>query len=282
MQKNNIKFVFFGTSDVSVSVLEYLKQAGFVPELLVTTPDRPQGRQLVLTPSPVKTWGLENNIKTIQPEKLDGSFVSELQKESWDLFVVVAYGKIIPIEVLNIPKHKSINIHYSLLPHLRGAAPVEGAILADERETGVSIILMDEKMDHGQLLAQENVSTPVWPLKRSDLLESMNLVANKLLVETILKWVAGEITPKEQDHTKATFVKMIKKEDALIDLNDDDYLNFRKIMAYEKWPRAYFLEDNKRIIINEAIWKDDKLEIVKITPEGKKEMNYGDYLRGKK
>ena len=219
-------------------------------------------------------------MKTI--EKLDGSFVSELQKESWDLFVVVAYGKIIPIEVLNIPKHKSINIHYSLLPHLRGAAPVEGAILADERETGVSIILMDEKMDHGQLLAQENVSTPVWPLKRSDLLESMNLVANKLLVETILKWVAGEITPKEQDHTKATFVKMIKKEDALIDLNDDDYLNFRKIMAYEKWPRAYFLEDNKRIIINEAIWKDDKLEIVKITPEGKKEMNYGDYLRGKK
>ena len=260
-----MRIVFFGTPTFALPFLLDLTQDKEIEVVgVVTQPDKPADRGQKPHTSPVKVLAQKHNIQVFDFSSLKTpEVVSSLGALQADAFVVVAYGKIIPIEVLNIPKHKSINIHYSLLPHLRGAAPVEGAILADERETGVSIILMDEKMDHGQLLAQENVSTPVWPLKRSDLLESMNLVANKLLVETILKWVAGEITPKEQDHTKATFVKMIKKEDALIDLNDDDYLNFRKIMAYEKWPRAYFLEDNKRIIINEAIWKDDKLEIVK-------------------
>ena len=279
---NKLSWVFFGTSPVSVSVLEYLKQMGFTPKLLVTTPDKPQGRKFILTPPPVKTWGLKNNIKIVQPEKLDDNFISELKKENWDLFVVVAYGKIIPIEILNLPKHKSINIHYSLLPHLRGAAPVEGAILGDLRETGVSIILMDEKMDHGPIIAQEKVSVPNWPPTRTELMENMNTIANKLLVKIIPEWVSGKIAPKEQDHTQASYVKMIKKEDALIDLGDDDYLNFRKIMAYERWPRAYFLEDQKRIIINEAVWKDGKLEITKVTPEGKKEMDYKVYQNSKK
>ena len=279
---NKLSWVFFGTSDVSVSVLEYLKQTGLTPKMLVTTPDKPQGRKFILTPPPVKTWGLKNNIKIVQPEKLDDNFISELKKENWDLFVVVAYGKIIPIEILNLPKHKSINIHYSLLPHLRGAAPVEGAILGDLRETGVSIILMDEKMDHGPIIAQEKVSVPNWPPTRTELMENMNTIANKLLVKIIPEWVSGKITPKEQDHTQASYVKMIKKEDALIDLGDDGYLNFRKIMAYERWPRAYFLEDQKRIIINEAVWKDGKLEITKVTPEGKKEMDYKVYQNSKK
>jgi len=110
----------------------------------------------------------------------------------------------------------------------------------------------------------------------------MNVVANKLLADIIPKWVDGEIIPKEQNHTEASYVKMIKKEDALIDMKGDGYLNFRKIMAYEKWPRAYFLEDSKRVIINKATWKDDKLEITKVTPEGKKEMDYKTYLNSKK
>jgi len=279
---NKLSWVFFGTSDVSVSVLEYLKQTGLTPKLLITTPDKPQGRKLILTPPPVKTWGLKNSIKIIQPEKLDDNFISELKKENWDLFIVVAYGKIIPVEILNLPKHRSLNIHYSLLPHLRGAAPVEGAILGDLRETGVSIILMDEKMDHGPIIAQEKVSVPNWPPTRTELMEKMNVVANKLLADIIPKWVDGEIIPKEQNHTEASYVKMIKKEDALIDMKGDGYLNFRKIMAYEKWPRAYFLEDSKRVIINKATWKDDKLEITKVTPEGKKEMDYKTYLNSKK
>jgi len=277
-----MKWAFFGTSEVSVYVLEELSKVGFIPALIITTLDMPKGRKLTLTPSPVKVWAQNNDIKILQPENLDESFIKELKNENWDLFVVVAYGRIIPKEILNIPQHKSINIHYSLLPKLRGASPIEGAILSDERETGVSIILMDEKMDHGPILAQEKVEVSSWPPKRSELMESLNQVASKLLTDIIPKWISGEIKPIEQDHDRATFVKMIKKEDALIDLKDDDYLNFRKIMAYERWPRAYFVENNKRVTINQAIWKDDKLEIMKVTPEGKKEMNYKDYLRGKR
>lgn len=281
IKNDNLIWAFFGTSEVSVSVLDALKKAGFIPSLIITTPDRPKGRKLTLTPPPAKIWALKNNIKILQPENLDGDFMNELKNKKWDLFVVVAFGKIIPEEILNIPKYKSINIHYSLLPKLRGSSPVEGAILADEKETGVSIILMDEKMDHGPIISQERIKTSDWPPTRTNLMESMNAVAGRLLADTIPKWIKGEIIPKEQEHDKATYVKMIKKEDALIDLNDDNYLNFRKIMAFERWPRAYFIENNKRVIINSAKWINNKLEITRVTPEGKKEMNYRDYISGK-
>jgi|SRR3989344_200641 len=277
----NPKFSFFGTSEVSVSVLENLEKAGFTPSLIVTTPDKPQGRKFIITPSPVKVWALNKKVKILQPESLDENFGESLKKEKWDLFIVVAYGKIIPKEILDIPTYKSINIHYSLLPKLRGSSPVEGAILADEKETGVSIILMDEKMDHGPIIAQEKVNSQTWPPTRTELMESMSMVAGKLLVSVIPKWINGEIEPREQNHNEATFVKMIKKEDALINLEDDDYLNFRKIMAYERWPKAYFVENKKRVIINKVSWKNGELKIEKVTPEGRREMNYGDYLKVK-
>ncbi len=275
---NNLTFAFWGTSEVSVYILEELKKAGLIPSLVVTLPDRPKGRKLVVTRPAVKIWADTNNIKTLQPEKLDEKFALELLTFNFQLFIVVAYGKIIPKNILDIPKYKSLNIHYSLLAKLRGPSPVEGAILTDDREIGVSIILMDEKMDHGPVTAQEKVEMENWPPKKSDLLERMNEVAGKLLIKTIPEWIEGKIKPKEQVENKATYVKMIKKEDALIDFKDDDYLNFRKIMAYEKWPRAYFFQDNKRVIINLADFREGKLDITRVTPEGKKEMNYKDYL----
>ena len=275
---NNLKWVFFGTGDVSVSVLNDLEKEGLLPSLVVTTPDKPQGRKLVITPSPVKIWALEKNIEILQPEKIDGTFINSLKKEPWELFIVVAYGKIIPKEVLEIPTHKSLNIHYSLLPRLRGSSPVEGAILQDERETGVSIILMDEKMDHGPILAQEKVETPAWPPTRTELMNIMNDVAGKLLATVIPKWIKGEIEAIPQDHSKATFVKMINKEDGLVDLADEPYTNYKKIMAYERWPRAYFMDKGRRVIINKASWNDGNLKIEKVTPESKKEMSYEDYL----
>lgn len=274
--KNNPHFAFFGTSEVSVHVLETLKEAGYVPNLIVTMPDKPKGRKFVITPPEVKTWGEENGIKVLQPEKLDEAFIHDLKKESWDLFIVVAYGKIMPKTLLDIPIHKSINVHYSLLPKFRGSSPVEGAILADDKETGVTLIQMDEAMDHGPIIAQEKVNLTEWPLKRCDLMTALNEVGGKLLVETLPIWLEGKIIPTEQDHTQATFVKMIKKENALLDLTDDEYTNYRKIMAYETWPRAYFLKDGKRVIINAAEWKDGKLRILRVTPEGRKEMNYSD------
>lgn len=278
---SNLKWAFFGTSEVSVAVLEDLKNAGLTPALVVTTPDKPQGRKLLITPSPVKVWATSNNVRVLQPEKLDEEFKSELEKEVWDLFIVVAYGKIMPTDLLNLPKHRSLNIHYSLLPKLRGSSPVEGAILTNDRNTGVSIIVMDEKMDHGPIVAQEKVELQTWPVSRTELMDAMNMVAGKLLAKIIPEWVDGKIQPREQNHTDATFVKMIKKEDALLNLSNDPYQNFLKIMAYESWPRAYFIEKGKRVIINKAQLDKNSLIIQRVTPEGKKEMNYSDYLRSK-
>jgi methionyl-tRNA formyltransferase len=268
-----MKFAFLGTSEFSIFILEVLKKAGYIPSLLITAPDKPKGRKLVMTPPLTKVWAEKNDIKVLQPTKLDEEFIQKLKKEEWDLFIVASYGKIIPGEVLDIPKYKSINVHPSLLPELRGPSPIQGMILKDKKNTGVSIMLMDEKMDHGPILAQESVTINEWS-KASVLEEKLAKVSGDLLIQVIPNWISGKIKPQVQDHDKATFVKMIKKEDAEIDLNDDDYLNYRKILAYERWPRTFFFKDGKRVIVNEAKFEDGKLEILRVTPEGKKEMDY--------
>ena len=155
IQDSRIKFVFFGTPELSVEILEHLKENGFIPSLIVTNPDRPQGRKMILTPPPVKLWAQKNEIKFLQPEKLDSVFNLQLATYNPQLFIVVAYGKILPKKVLEIPEKGTLNIHYSLLPKYRGASPIESAILNDDKDTGVSIMLMDERMDHGPVVAQQ-------------------------------------------------------------------------------------------------------------------------------
>jgi methionyl-tRNA formyltransferase len=269
-----IKFAFFGTSDFSVVILEILKKGGFIPSLIITTPDKPQGRNLVMTPSPVKIWAEKNDIRTLSPEKLDSAFINELNKEKWDVFVTASYGKIIPLEILNIPKRKSLNVHPSLLPEFRGPSPIQSMILENKKETGVSIMLMDEEMDHGPIVAQAKIKISEWP-NYGVLEKELAELSGNLLVETLPKWVNREIESVPQNHSKATYTKMIEKEDGLIDIEDgNDYLNFRKIMAYERWPRAYFIKNGKRIVINDAKFEDEKLEILLVTPEGKKTMSY--------
>jgi methionyl-tRNA formyltransferase len=273
MKKEDIKFVFFGTSEVSIYVLEELKKSGMMPSLIITAPDKPKGRHQVLTPPLTKVWGDENNVPIIQPPKLkDGELLKELQKEEWDVFVVASYGKIIPDEILNLPKHKSINMHPSLLPELRGPSPIMTMILEDKKETGVTIMLMDAEMDHGPILAQEKVAIDEWPTL-SELEEKLATLGGKMLVDVLPKWISGEIKPQEQDHSKATFSKMIRKEEADINLENDDYLNYRKILAYERL-KPHFFKNDKRIIINKAEFKDGKLQILRITSEGKKETDY--------
>src|SRR3989344_3479135 len=134
--QNNLNFVFWGTPDVASETLEILKQAGFLPALIITSLDKPQGRKMFVTPPPVKVWAQENNIPYIQPEKLDKEFTFKLSTFNFQLAVVVAYGKIMPEKIINLPAFGSINVHYSLLPKYRGASPVETAILNGERETG--------------------------------------------------------------------------------------------------------------------------------------------------
>jgi len=130
---NNIPFVFFGTPEFAVSILEELKDAKIVPSLIVTAPDKPKGRGLVLTPPPVKIWAQLHNIPVVQPAKLDNDFTEKLKNSSYKLFVVAAYGKIIPKAVLDIPTNGTLNVHPSLLPKYRGASPIQSQILADEK-----------------------------------------------------------------------------------------------------------------------------------------------------
>jgi methionyl-tRNA formyltransferase len=237
---------------------------------------------MILTPPPVKVWAEKNNIPCLQPEDLhEAAFLEKLARVKAKLFVVVAYGKIIPKEVLGIPEKGSLNIHYSLLPKYRGASPIESAILNDDRHTGVSILLLDEKMDHGPIVAEVPVDVPYWPPTGLELRDWCNKAGAKLLAETIPLWVSGKITAHEQDHTKATRASKISKEDGLIDLAGDPYKNFLKIQAYAGWPGTYFFVERNgkktRVLVKEAKFVDGKLEIVRVIPEGKKEMSYNEF-----
>lgn len=274
MHKQNVNFAFFGTPDVSSETLEILKNSGYLPSLIVTSPDKPQGRKMLLTPPIVKTWAIENNIPFVQPEKIDEEFTIKLSKENFDLFIVVAYGKILPENFINIPKFGSINIHYSLLPKYRGASPVESAILNREKETGVAIQKMEYKMDSGPIIALEK--TEILPNETSsELRKRLITIGATLLIKVLPDFIESKITLIKQDENDATYCKKIKKEDGLVDINkekgEDLYNKFR---AYFKWPRIFFFKENKRIIITDAVLEDGKFIIKKVLPEGKKEIDY--------
>ena len=286
MNKNisKLNIAFFGSPQFAVDVLNSLKEKGIIPNLIISQPDKPAGRKLKLTPPEVKVWAEKNNISVFQPETLkDKEIVQAIINEGpWDIFIVAAYGKIIPRAVLDIPKYGTLNVHPSLLPKLRGASPLQSAIL-EENETGVSIMLLDEKMDHGPILAQEKTPIEKWPPKTSELEKITGGQGGKMLAVVIPQWVAGNIEPQEQDHSVATFAKKITKEDGLIDLNDDPEKNFHKIQAFDIWPRTYFFTEQNdkkiRVIITDAELIDGKLIIKKVIPEGKKEMDYKVFLR---
>ena len=287
MKNNSPTFVFFGTAEFSIAILEELAKVGFIPSLIVTPEDKPAGRKLVITPPPVKIWGQKHNIATIQPSTLKGDLPVELTSplsDGWDLFVVAAYGKLLPRSLLDLPKHGTLNVHPSLLPKLRGASPIQAAILGDIRKTGVTIMLVDEEMDHGPIIAQAEITVEDWPPKASALRELLAHVGGELLAETIPLWLEKKIPPEEQDESKATYTLKIKKDDGLIDLNDDSYENFKKIRAFDMWPGTYFFtlrgDKEVRVKIADAEFKDGKLVITRIIPEGKKEMSYQDFLRG--
>lgn len=287
-QKNKPNLAFFGTSESAVTVLEELKKAKLMPNLVITAPDKPKGRHLVPTPPQVKIWAKKNRVNFVQPDMLDDALLELLRENNFDLFVVVSYGKILTKEFLDIPKHGTLNVHPSLLPKLRGPSPIVSAILNDEKKTGVTIILLDEGVDSGPIIAQASIepdpSAGGWPLRASELGKILWAEGAKLLVETIPKWISGKIKPEAQDEKKATYTKKIKKEDGLIELDNDPYQNLLKIRAFNEWPNAYFFADRHRkkirVKITDADLEDGKLKIKKVIPEGKKEMNYEDFLRG--
>lgn len=271
----NSNFIFFGTPDVASETLQILKENGFMPSLIITSPDKPQGRKMLITPPPVKTWAIENNIPYIQPEKLDQKEIHDIlrNQNTPDFLLVVAYGKILPEDMLNIPKLGGVNVHYSLLPKYRGASPVETAILNGDTETGVTIQKMAYKMDAGNILAQEKVEIGN-DEKAPDLRKRLTKIGGELLVKTLPEFIEGKIKEVPQDGSLASVCKKIKKEDGLVDLNDSAEKNYNKFRAYASWPKTFFFKDNKRVIITDATLENGQFIIKKIIPENGKEMYY--------
>jgi methionyl-tRNA formyltransferase len=282
---NNFSFVFFGSSPISVTALDALLKAGMTPKAVVTQIDRPQGRGLTLVATPVKIWAEDKRIPVEFFDTDKETFLKHLAKYEADVFVLVSYGRMLPDEVLSMPRKGVVNLHPSLLPKLRGPSPIESSILLDMKdETGVSIMLLTQKMDEGPILAQKQIEIPNWPPKRSELYKILSEEGANLLAQTLPLWVADKIEPLEQDHALSTYSKMIEKEDAEINLDGDPYKNYLKIQAYEGRPGAFFFKEHAgkkiRVKITDASFENNELHILKVIPEGKKEMTFGDFNRG--
>lgn len=280
-----MKIAFFGTPEIAQIVLDELKSANTLPNLIITNPDAPVGRKQIPTPPPVKVWATANNIEVIQPKTLkDSNLVPELTNSDWDLFLVVAYGKILPPWLLALPKHGTLNVHPSLLPKLRGASPIRSAILNDENVTGVTIMLMDNDLDHGPILSQmmTQISTDKWPILGNDLDLVMAHQGGAMLADLIPKYIAGEITPTPQDHTQATFCTKISKEMSELNIDpyhlpsgDEAYRILLKIRAFDGWPETFFIHENRRYKIKQAkLDENGKLNILRVVPEGKTETDF--------
>jgi methionyl-tRNA formyltransferase len=278
----NIRFAFFGTPEISRIILDALADAGFLPSLVVCAPDKPKGRGLEMHEPETKIWAKERGIPVLQPKKLDDEAYSQLITHNWQLFIVCAYGKIIPQRFLDIPSKGNINVHPSLLPKYRGPSPIQAQILNNDTEVGTTIMLMDSLMDHGPILAQKKIALET-PQRFNALLKILADESAVLLVETLPKYLNGEITPQEQAHDQATICKMIKKEDGLLDLQTDPYQNYLKFLALNPWPGTYYFQEKNneqiRIKITDAEFADGKFVIKKIIPEGKREMSYSDFMR---
>ncbi len=250
---------FWGTPDFADVILRSIMTAGINISHVVTQPDRPSGRKGLVTFSPVKKTAIAKKIKILQPEKLkDKDFLSQLALDAPDLMIIAAYGKIIPKEVLDIPKMGAVNVHPSLLPKYRGASPVSAAILNGDLQTGVTLIIMDEKMDHGPILAQER-----WPITQEDTNETLHQklaeLSASMLIKTIPLFLAGKATAAPQPHESATFTNILTREDGRLDFSQPADALERKIRAYSPWPGTWSTMTNcradikgKKLIIHRA------------------------------
>ena len=275
--------IFFGTSAFSIHVLNRLLEHGITPDVIVTVPDKPQGRKLLLTPPPVKVWAEEHNIPCLQFVKLNEEAVSALTDLKPVVFIVASYGKIIPQSVLDIPTHGCLNVHPSLLPKFRGASPLQTSILNDEQNTGVVIIKMDKEMDHGPIVARSEVSISPWPLSTSELEEKLAYEGADILAKALPSYLDGSLVPEEQDHSNATFTKKIEKEDGEISLTDLGRTAYLKYKAFDVWPGVYFFTERKgikiRVKVKVASWDEatSTMDILTVLPEGKNEMSWKEF-----
>ena len=300
------KIVFFGTPDFSVPFLSALiKDSEIKVTAVVCQPDKPAGRKGEITPPAVKSFAIENGVDVLQPTSLKKEdSIDLLKKLNADLFVVVAYGKIIPQEVLDIPTRGSINVHPSLLPEYRGPSPMQAAIAEGDDMTGITIMELDAGMDTGPILAQETISLDGDETYTS-LQAKVHLHGPDLLIETLKRYAAGEITPIAQDNSRATLTSLLTRENGHVDWSSPMIQIERKVRAYNPWPGTWTMWNDKRIKILKAQpsdfnaelepgtvqIKDDQifidcsngtLEILELQIEGKAVMSSKEFLIGHK
>jgi methionyl-tRNA formyltransferase len=271
---NKTNIIFWGTPEICLPYLEVLEKENCNIVAVVTLPDRPVGRKQILTSPAPKVWAQERSIPVLQPEKLDQEFFETLKNFSPDISIVVAYGKIIPEKIINLPTYGTLNVHYSLLPRWRGATPVESAILAGDSETGVSIQKMVFELDAGDVIGEETI-----PLTNQDfavsLKERLSVTGAQLLVKILPSYLAGTCDVRPQEKESVTKAGLIQKSDGEISLSENGEMLWRKWRAYTPWPGLFFFdEDGKRIKITEAVFENNQFIIKKVIPEGKKEITY--------
>ncbi len=243
-----MKVVFFGSPTTALPALNSLLTAGHEVRLVVTQPDRPAGRGRQLTPPPVKVFAQNHRLPVIQPEKIrrDEKALEMIREADPDVNIVVAYGQILPASIIYLPRHKSLNIHFSLLPKYRGAAPVQWAILNGEKFTGVTIFQLNEKMDEGPILAQEMVE--ILPRENAHELETrLSHLGAALLIKTLENIDRLEL--KEQNHELATYAPRLTKDQGMLDWQEPAEVIDRKVRAFYDWPGAFTYLDGRRLEI---------------------------------
>lgn len=300
-----MRMVFMGTPDYSVVTLKALYDAGHDIVGVFAQPDKPVGRKQILTPPPVKVCANELGIPVFQPAKMrDGEALGILKELNPEIIVVVAYGKILPKEILELPKYGCVNGHASLLPRHRGASPIQWSIVCGDTETGVTTMLMDEGMDTGDIL--DTIVTPIGDKETGEeLFDRLSVLSAELMVETVKKLKNGEITPKKQPEEGVSYAPIIKKEMALLDFSKKAEELYNLVRGFYSWPCAYLFLEGKRMKVLSAevaghtdekpgvVIKSDtelvvscaegtSLRLLKIQPEGSKAMEAKQYLLGKK
>lgn len=251
-----MKVVFMGTPDFSVGALEALVKAGHEVTAVVTQPDRQKGRSLEMSFSPVKECALRYELPVFQPEKIKtAEAVEVLRGYEADIFVVAAFGQILSKEILEMPKYGCINIHASLLPKYRGAAPIQWAILNGDAVTGVTIMQMNEGLDTGDILTTKEVEISAEETGES-LFDKLAIAGAELLIETLPEIEKGTLTPIKQEEEKASHVRMLTKEMGKIDWEKEAIVLERLVRGMNSWPSAYCRLRNK----NMKVWRAAVLE----------------------
>ena len=298
-----MRVVFMGTPDFAVPCLQKLIDCGHEVTGVFTQPDKPQGRKMILTPPPVKVLAEENGIKVYQPVKMrDGTALEMLKEANPELVIVVAYGKILPKEILEYPQYGCINIHASLLPKLRGAAPIQWSIINGFVKTGVTSMQMDEGLDTGDMLIMREIEIGE-NMNAGELHDTLSALGASVLEETIDALLKGELKPEKQNHDEFTYAPMLSKELSPIDWNLSAREVHNKIRGLSPWPSANSKLNGKTVKIHQSILAPENgtaagqvvetgkrlvvccgdmncIEILNLQAEGKKAMSAADFMRG--